>query len=148
MGMPLACAENLHRQRALVMACSRIVGILFTATLIALINQAAGRAEERLGEVSFPISCSPAAQAQFNRAAALLHSFFFPETVKAFSAIAEMEPSCAMAYWGIAISQRPNPLVGPFPADILKVGWEAVEKARAATHKTERETEWIEALAT
>jgi tetratricopeptide (TPR) repeat protein len=129
------------------MARFRIVGILFTATLIAFIDQTAARAEERLGEVNFPISCSPAAQAQFNRAVALLHSFFFPETVKAFSAIAEKEPSCAMAYWGIAISQRPNPLVGPFPGDVLKMGWEAVEKARAATHKTERESQWIEALA-
>ena len=114
---------------------------------MALINQTAARGEERLGEVNFPISCSPAAQAQFNRAVALLHSFFFPETVKAFTAIAEKEPSCAMAYWGIAISQRPNPLVGPFPGDVLKVGWEAVEKARAATQKTERESAWIEALA-
>ena len=129
------------------MARSRIVGILFTSALIALINQAAARAEERLGEVNFPISCSPAAQAQFNRAVALLHSFFFPETVKAFTAIAEKEPSCAMAYWGIAISQRPNPLVGPFPGDVLKIGWEGVEKARAATQKTERESGWIEALA-
>jgi predicted Zn-dependent protease len=129
------------------MARSRIVGILITATLIALINQAAARDEERLGEVNFPISCSPTAQAQFNRAVALLHSFFFPETVKAFSAVAEMEPSCAMAYWGIAIGQRPNPLVGPFPGDVLKLGWEAIEKARAATHRTERESEWIEALA-
>src|ERR1700752_2990029 len=125
------------------MARSWIVGILSTATLIALINNAAARAEERLGEVNFSISCSPAAQAQFNRAVALLHSFFFPETVKAFSAVAEMEPSCAMAYWGIAISQRPNPLVGPFPGDVLKVGWEAVEKARAASQKTGREIAWI-----
>ena len=92
------------------MARSRIVGTLFASALIAFINQTAARAEERLGEVNFPISCSAAAQAQFNRAAALLHSFFFPETVKAFTAIAEKEPSCAMAYWGIAISQRPNPL--------------------------------------
>jgi len=52
-----------------------------------------------------------------------------------------------MAYWGIAISQRPNPLVGPFPGDVLKRGWEAIEKARAASHKTEREIAWIEALA-
>ena len=129
------------------MARSRIAGIFFTATLIAFIDQAAARAEERLGEVNFPISCSTEAQAQFNRGVALLHSFFFPETVKAFSAIAEKEPSCAMAYWGVAISQRPNPLVGPFAGDVLKAGWEAVEKGRAATHKTERESEWIEALA-
>jgi predicted Zn-dependent protease len=52
-----------------------------------------------------------------------------------------------MAYWGIAISQRPNPLVGPFPGDILKRGWEAVEKARAAPQKTERERAWIDAVA-
>jgi hypothetical protein len=62
-------------------------------------------------------------------------------------AIAEKEASCAMAYWGIAISQRPNPLVGPFPGDVLKRGWDAVEKARAASQKTEREIAWIEALA-
>jgi tetratricopeptide (TPR) repeat protein len=129
------------------MTRSRIVGVLFAAALIALINHTVARAEERSGEVNFPISCSPAAQVQFNRAVALLHSFFFPETVKAFTAIAEKEPSCAMAYWGIAISQRPNPLVGPFPGDVLKIGWEAVEKARAATQVTERESGWIDALA-
>ena len=63
---------------------------------------------EHFGSVHFPISCSPDAQRQFDRAVAMLHSFFFPETVKAFSAIAEAEPSCAMAYWGVAISQRPE----------------------------------------
>jgi hypothetical protein len=39
--------------------------------------------------------------------------------VKAFTALAQQEPSCAMAYWGIAISQRPNPLVAPFPAELM-----------------------------
>src|SRR3954447_24380410 len=118
------------------------------ASAIALVSVAAAWAnEERLGEVNFPISCSPAAQQQFNRAVAMQHSFFFPETVKAFTAIAHSEPTCAMAYWGIAISQRPNPLVGPFPGDVLKRGWDAIEKARAVAQKTERESAWIEALA-
>jgi hypothetical protein len=122
--------------------------MLLLSLLIALLNQPTARAnEERLGDVDFPISCSETAQAQFNRAVAMLHSFFFPETVKAFTAIADKEPSCAMAFWGIAISQRPNPLVGPFPGDILKRGWEAVEKARAAPQQTERERAWIDALA-
>ena len=126
----------------------RIARTLLASTMIALLSGAVARAtEERLGEVNFPISCSPAAQQQFNRAVAMQHSFFFPETVKAFTAIAEREPSCAMAYWGIAISQRPNPLVGPFPGDVLKRGWEAIEKARAASQKTGREIAWIEALA-
>jgi tetratricopeptide (TPR) repeat protein len=130
------------------MADFRIARVLFASALIAPLSQVAALAnEERLGEVDFPISCSPAAQQQFNRAVAMQHSFFFPETVKAFSAIAEKEPSCAMAYWGIAISQRPNPLVGPFPGDVLKRGWEAIEKARAASQKTGREIAWIEALA-
>ena len=130
------------------MADYRNAGVVFVSILAALLSHGPARAgDEKLGEVNLPISCSPAAQQQFNRALALQHSFFFPETVKAFTAIAEKEPSCAMAYWGIAISQRPNPLVGPFPGDILKRGWEAIEKARAASQKTEREIAWIEALA-
>lgn len=135
-------------ETGLVMARSRIAQVVFISALIAPLNQTVVRAnEERLGEVSFPISCSPAAQTQFNRAVAMQHSFFFPETVKTFSAIVEKEPTCAMAHWGIAISQRPNPLVGPFPGDVLKRGWEAIELARAASQITERESAWIEALA-
>ncbi len=130
------------------MADFRIARVVFASTLIPLLSQGAAQAdEERLGKVDFSISCSAAAQQQFNRAVAMQHSFFFPETVKAFTAIAEKEPSCAMAYWGIAISQRPNPLVGPFPGDVLRRGWEAIEKAGAAAQKTERESAWIEALA-
>jgi tetratricopeptide (TPR) repeat protein len=126
----------------------RIARTLLASTMIALLSDAVARADEDgLGEVNFAISCSPASQQQFNRAVAMQHSFFFPETVKAFTAIAEKEPTCAIAYWGIAISQRPNPLVGPFPGDVLKRGWEAIEKARAASQKTQREIAWIEALA-
>src|SRR5262245_7155602 len=108
---------------------------------------AAHAQEERFGDVHFPISCSADAQTQFNRAVAMLHSFFFPETVKAFTAIAKQEPTCAMAHWGVAISQRPNPLVGPFPGDVLKAGWEAIEKARGAPQQTQRKRESLEARA-
>jgi hypothetical protein len=99
------------------------------------------------GQVHFNISCSPAAQQQFDRAVAMLHSFFYPETEKAFQSIAQQEPSCAMAYWGIAISQRPNPLTAPFAPALLKQGWEAIQKARTAAPPTQRERDWIEALA-
>jgi tetratricopeptide (TPR) repeat protein len=122
------------------------LSLLIVASL-ALFLPAAHAQEERLGEVNFPISCSADAQRQFNRAVAMLHSFFYPETVKAFRAIVEQEPSCAIAYWGMAISQRPNPLAGPFAEDVLKRGAEAIAKARAATQKTEHEVAWIEALA-
>jgi tetratricopeptide (TPR) repeat protein len=104
-------------------------------------------AGENLGTVHFPISCSPEAQRRFDRAVAMLHSFYYPETIKAFTAIATAEPSCAMAYWGIAISQRPNPLVAPFPPEVLQQGLAAIEKARAAHATTRRERDWIDALA-
>src|SRR5712692_2269343 len=101
---------------------------------------------EKLGRVHFKTSCSPEAQRQFERALAMLHSFFFPETVKAFTAIPATDPSCAIAYWGIAISQRPNPLVGPFDAATLKRGLDAIEKGEAIGAKTERERDWLAAL--
>jgi tetratricopeptide (TPR) repeat protein len=101
---------------------------------------------EKLGRVHFKTSCSPEAQKQFERALAMLHSFFFPETVKAFTAIPATDPSCAIAYWGIAISQRPNPLVGPFDAATLKRGLEAIEKGESIGPKTQRERDWLAAL--
>ena len=87
-----------------------------------------GKSVDELGRVVFPTSCTPQAQAQFERALAMLHSFFYPETIRAFSAVAETDPNCAIAYWGIAVSVRPNPLVGPFDAATLKRGLEAVQK--------------------
>ncbi len=103
-------------------------------------------AHEHFGRVHIPISCSQDAQRQFDRAVAMLHSFFYPETIKAFSAIAQAEPSCAMAYWGVAISQRPNPLVPPFSREALQAGWSAIEMARSARAATQYERDWIEAL--
>jgi tetratricopeptide (TPR) repeat protein len=122
-------------------------GVFAWSLAIFLAHPTARAQEEQFGEVNFPISCSAAAQTQFNHAVAMLHSFFFPETVKAFTALAQQEPSCAMAYWGIAISQRPNPLVAPFPTELMDQGWHAIEAGRAASAKTQREKDWIEALA-
>ena len=107
---------------------------------------AKGKSIEELGRVVFQTSCTPQAQAQFERALAMLHSFFFPETIKAFSAVAETDPNCAIAYWGIAVSQRPNPLVGPFDAATLKRGLEAVQKGQTIGAKTERERDWLAAI--
>src|SRR5258705_3041301 len=76
----------------------------------------------------------------------MLHWFSFPERVKAFTAIPAMDPNCAIAYWGIAISQRPNPLVGPFDAATLKRGLDAIERGEAIGAKTERERDWLAAL--
>jgi tetratricopeptide (TPR) repeat protein len=104
------------------------------------------KARTEYGRVLFKTSCTSEAQKQFERALAMLHSFYFPETIKAFNAIPETDPNCAIAYWGIAISQRPNPLVGPFDAATLKRGLEAIEKGEAIGAKTARERDWLAAL--
>jgi hypothetical protein len=109
--------------------------------------QAEHSAADHFGTAHLTTSCSADVQPQLDRAVAMLHSFFFPETVKAFTAIAVAEPSCAMAYWGIAMSQRPNPLVAPFSKELLQAGWKAIEKARLANAPTPRERDWIEAVA-
>jgi tetratricopeptide (TPR) repeat protein len=101
---------------------------------------------ESLGRVDFPISCSAAQQQPFNRALSMLHSFWFPQAPKAFALIAEAEPDCAIAYWGMAISARANPLVGAPTVAATKSGWELLQKAKAAGIKTERERDYIAAL--
>jgi len=122
-----------------------VVSVSFVAPLWADNDPRTG-SPEKLGRVYFKTSCSPAAQKEFERALAMLHSFFFPETVKAFMAIPTTDPSCAIAYWGIAISQRPNPLVGPFDVAILKRGLDAIEKGESIGPKTQRERDWLAAL--
>jgi len=127
--------------------------ILATFLLTALCASAHGQdqhehqhgAHEELGEVDFPVSCSPAAQKQFNRADALLHSFGYELAEKAFSDVLKTDPSCAMAYWGIAMSQYHPIWAPPTPAE-LKKGLEAVEKARSMTIKINRERDHIAAI--
>ena len=106
-----------------------------------------GRPAETLGKVSFPTSCDPAVQAQFERGVALLHSFWFPEGLKAFTAVAERDPGCGMAWWGIAINRLLNPFNGEAAPAFVKEGQAAIEKARAIGAKTQRERDYIEAAA-
>src|SRR2546421_892767 len=98
----------------------------------------------RLGQVSFPTSCAAAVQKPFERAVALLHSFWYIEAAKAFTAVAQADPDCAIAYWGLAMSQWTQIWAPPQPA-ALKRGLDAVEKAKAASAKTARERDYIAA---
>jgi tetratricopeptide (TPR) repeat protein len=134
--------------KCLLLAVSLIAGVCATGVL-AHQDDAASQSQpqgEKLGTVLFKTSCTPEAQQEFERALALLHSFYFPETVKAFSAIPQTDPSCAIAYWGIAVSTRPNPLVGPWDAATLKRGLDAVEQGKAIGAKTVRERDWLAAI--
>ena len=100
---------------------------------------------EQLGKVNFPVSCTPKAQEQFERGVAMLHSYWFTEGSKVFEAIVREEPSCVMAYWGLAVNLLGNSLVGPPPAKDAQKAWEVLDKAKGEA-KTQRERDWIEAL--
>ena len=97
------------------------------------------------GKIDFPISCAPDAQPQFDRAVALLHSFFYEEARRIFTAVAEQDPKCAMAQWGIAMTWW-HPIWTPPRPEEMSAGKAAIEKAMAMTAGSERERGFITAL--
>ena len=123
-----------------------IVGLLTITVLLA--NTSFAHETEKLGKTSFPTSCAPTVQPAFDRAVALLHSFWLDAAGKAFAGVAQSDPSCAMAHWGTAMVLMGNPLAGARPPKVLKDGMEAVERAKAAGAKTPRERDWIAAVET
>ena len=109
-------------------------------------HEHAGMAGEKLGTAHFATSCSADAQPQFDRAVALMHSFEFGPAIEAYSVAATVDPGCAMAHWGIAISRWGNPFAaGQRPAPQLQQGLEAIGRAKQADAKTERERGYIAA---
>ena len=117
----------------------------FVAVLLASTFATAVSAQE-FGRVHFETSCTPQAQEKFDRGLAMAHSFSYSSSVKAFTEAAAADPQCGIAYWGIAISQRQNPLILPLSAAILKNGLGVVEKGKAISAKTERERDWLAAI--
>src|SRR2546430_17670963 len=97
------------------------------------------------GKVDFPISCTPAIQSEFARGVALLHSFFYEEARRSFTSVAEQDPKCAMAQWGIAISWW-HPIWTPPNSDEMKAGQAAIEQAIKMDPGTDRERGVITAL--
>src|SRR6202166_368881 len=99
----------------------------------------------KFGKVNFAISCDAAVQPGFNRAVAILHSFGYEKAAGAFAEVAEKDHACGMAFWGLAMTyyhpiwEAPNPTV-------LKQGWAAVERAKSAGAKTQRERDYIAAI--
>ena len=100
---------------------------------------------EKLGTVSFPISCSPATRSQFERGVALLYSFEYETAANQFNEIAANEPTCAMAYWGQAMSLYHQLWARPSKAD-LKRGAELLAKASSLKPPSARERDYVQAL--
>jgi hypothetical protein len=103
----------------------------------------AAAAPERLGTVSFSVSCATAVQMPFNRGVALLHDFWYEEARRQFEEIAKADPGCVMAHWGVAISYFRQIWDRPDESTVA-LGWAAIRQAQPA--KTPRERDYIAAL--
>ena len=105
-----------------------------------------GKVEE-LGTVHFATSCNEAAQKQFERPVALLHSFQFSRAIEGFHAVLKSDANCGIAYWGISLSQWSNPFaLGAKDPGQLQAGRENAELGLAVGAKTERERAYIAAV--
>src|ERR1700751_3952427 len=102
--------------------------------------------EQQLGAVHFPTSCNETAQRRFDRAMRYQHSFWYKASRDIFEETLKADPECGIAYWGIALSLWNNPHVAP-PAPNLAPALAAIEKAKAVGAKSERERDYINALA-
>src|SRR5947207_9298325 len=102
--------------------------------------------DQKLGKVHFETSCKPEAQKHFDRAMLYQHSFWYRASQMAFEDVLKADPECAMAYWGIALSLLLNPHV-PTPAKNLGEGAAAIAKAKSVGTKTQRERDYVDALA-
>jgi tetratricopeptide (TPR) repeat protein len=126
--------------------------IHIAAPLLALSLAAASVAfaqhADKLGKVAFPNSCSPAVQEKFLRGVAMLHSFYYSAAQKAFEEVAAEDNSCAIAAWGYASILMSNPLqgIGAAPKGAQQAQ-DAIDKGRKMGAKTQRERDYLEAVA-
>ncbi len=104
-------------------------------------------APEKLGVVSFPISCQPEVQQQFNRGVALLHSFAYADARNAFQAVAAQDERCAIAHWGIAMTYFRQLWDPPILPETVSTAQKEIERAQQLSTNSERERSFIKALA-
>jgi hypothetical protein len=102
----------------------------------------------KLGKVRFPVSCTPAAQKEFEVAMAYFHSFAWPELKASTDRVLQADPSCGMAHWGRALWLLDNPFLWPgsLTPKVLADGQAAIDAARAAGLKTQRERDYVDAV--
>ena len=123
------------------------------ALILSVASASEGRAQSgpheahTLGKVDFSISCSAPARAEFNRAVALLHHMTYPQAREAFDHVARIDPQCAMAHWGVAMTLfQPLWPTRPGPSELQR-GRAEVQRAAALNPPTSREKLFIDAAA-
>ena len=124
------------------------IAVLLVFLLLGIPVFGQAQSKDQLGKVDLQNSCSPAVQESFQRAVAMLHSFRYAETEKAFREVLAQDPSCAIATWGVAAILMANPLasVGP-PPQWAERAQAAIDQGRKIGARTQRERDYIEAVA-
>ena len=126
----------------------------FITAILAMLLASSAQAQEhhhasgeKLGTVHFSTSCNAAAQSEFDRAVALLHSFQFSRAIDGFRVVLEKDATCGVAYWGIALSDWSNPFApGAKDENQLQAGHESVEQGENIVAKSERERSYLAAV--
>jgi hypothetical protein len=136
---------TMTRSRALLAACT----VLIPALAFAQHEQHGGASPDQIGaaHVKFETSCAPAVRDDFNKAVALLHSFWFPQASAQFNEILKRDPNCAMAHWGIALSAWGNPFAGIKNPKTVEQTRMAIERAKTTGSPSARDRALIDAVA-
>ena len=116
-----------------------IAGFLLTLAASCLAQEHQHGNSEKLGKVQFATSCNEAAQKDFNRGVALLHSFQFSRAIEGSNTVLGQDATCGIAYWGIALSDWSN----PFAANLkdraqLENGQQSAERGKATVRNCRR----------
>jgi len=133
----------LHR---LICFAVSVALALLPAVALAQQHEHGAQPADRLGKVHFETSCNASVKDSFDRAVALLHSFWYAAAIDAFNDIAKKDASCGMTQWGVAMAVWGNPLGGTRTPQILARGREAVAQAKKMGAKSAREQDYIAAV--
>ena len=136
-----SCVVNMRLTLVVI-----VVAMLNSSALLGQNGVSSSKSAEKLGSVSFPISCSSAVRPEFERGVALLHSFQYALAETSFERVATQDPQCAMAYWGEAMGLY-HPMFDWPDNETLKKGNEYIEQGMKTGVKTERERDYIRAAA-
>jgi len=132
-----------------MLECSRraiLIASVICAASLSLPAQHDHPVPEKLGSVDFSTTCAASVQSQFNRAVALLHSFAYSESEKSFREVLALDPTCAMAHWGIAMSYYHQLWEPPLNATSYAKGAAELAQVTKGQLRSARESGFIEAL--
>jgi hypothetical protein len=142
-----------HHGEHMTNVLSTVAAVMFVALPVASVcaqdqTRPTAPSSEKFGIVHFVTSCNPQVAPKFDHGIALLHSFEFAESIRAFNEVLAADSMCAMAHWGIALSRWTNPMApGNRSAALLQQGKQSADAAtRLGVRASERERGYIHAV--